>query len=100
MRIVIAHPNASYVEATRQVLSVQNENYQPIGATSLQEVIDHFSKVDFDILLIDSELANSNSESFFEALQKISSAYPTIVTVNEDDEILIRRAKELGVLNV
>ncbi len=97
MRIIIAHPNASYVEATRQVLSVQNENYQPIGATSLQEVIDHFSKVDFDILLIDSELANDNHESFFDALKKIGSAYPTILTVNEDDDMLTNRAKELGV---
>ncbi len=97
MRIVIAHPNASYVEATRQVLSVQNENYQPIGATSLQEVIDHFSKVDFDILLIDSELANSNREFFFDAIKKIGGAYPTLLTVNEDDEMLTSRAKELGV---
>jgi len=97
MRIVIAHPNASYVEATRQVLSVQNENYQPIGATTLQEVIDHFSKVDFDILLIDSELANSNRESFLDAIKKIGSVYPTILTVNEDDDIISSRAKECGV---
>lgn len=97
MKIVIAHPNASYVEATRQVLSVQNQNYLPFGATTLQEVIDHFTKADFDILLIDSELANGKRESFCETIKKISHELPVILTINEDDDFIALRGKELGV---
>ncbi|HPG40932.1 MAG TPA: PAS domain S-box protein [bacterium] len=97
MKIVIAHPNASYVEATRQVLSVQNQHYLPLGATTLQEVVDHFTKADFDILLIDSELANGKREIFCDTIKKISHDLPVILTINEDDDFIAIRGKELGV---
>ncbi len=97
MKISIAHPNASYVEATRQVISVQNDEYNPIGATSLKEVQEQFTNVEFDILLIDSELANGHHDSFTETLKKISRIHPTILTVNEDDEQIFQDVQNLGV---
>ena len=99
MKIAIAHPNASYVEATRQVISVQNNDYEPIGATSLDEVLDQLSKSAFDILLIDSELANGHQESFTDTLKNVSTNRPTILTVSEDDEYLIETAKKIGVFD-
>ena len=100
MNIVIAHPRPSYVDATKQVLKAQSEHYHSVGSLTLAEARHLVSKANFDLLLVDSELAIVNSDSFFQFLENMKTHLPIILTVNENETEVTRRAKEIGIFQV
>ena len=56
MKIVIAHPNASFIEATKQVVHSQYADSVVRGAETLSELVETIESDAFDIVLVDSDL--------------------------------------------
>jgi PAS domain S-box-containing protein len=97
MNILVAHPTDSYVEALKQMLSAQGENYNLEGITSLVECIARISHYEFDVAIIDSSFMQGESKSFLEKLHLIEKHVPVILLIDERHEYLIHAASELNV---
>ncbi len=85
MKILIAHPNISYLEATKQMLRAQNTEYQPDGATSIDEIEQRIERNSYDVIVLDSELAEGDFDLFFSRLESMAQDLPIILTINENE---------------
>ena len=84
MKILIAHSNASYIDATREFLKAKGEEYQASGATGLQECLTLATR--HDVLVLDSDLLKTDTEEALHQLSLLATSIP-IVVLMEDHEI-------------
>jgi len=96
-KILIAHPNASYQEATKHMLRAQGGEYTLDGASTLEECADRVAQDQYNVLIIDSNLARGDAERFIEKIKSIAKSLPVILTIEESHEDILNRASELGV---
>ncbi len=97
MKVLIAHPNASYLEVTKHMLRAQGGEFDLEGVTSVDECLNRLSRENYDVLLIDSDLARGETERFIATIKSISKSIPIILTIDENYKEIIDRAAELGV---
>ncbi len=97
MNILIAHPNPSSLEASREILLSAHADYNIEGATRLGQVEEKMSKNEFDVLLIDCDLEKGNSSYLFAALKKYTLNCAIILTIPEEEEELAKRARDIGI---
>lgn len=97
MNILIAHPNAANVQAMKQMLLSNDRDYYVGSSLTLSELVEQVSFKQYDLVLVDSELANNNKSTFFKVLSTIKHESRIVLSVKKD-EIQIRDiAKEYGI---
>ena len=99
MKVLIAHRNASYIEAIEQILRASKGDIASEGVTSVDELGKKVAHNNFDVLLVDGELDVEDPQSLLDVLSQYSSRYPIILTVPEDAKELAEKAQELGVFD-
>jgi PAS domain S-box-containing protein len=97
MKILIAHSNASYIDATREFLKAKGEEYQASGATGLQECLT--SATNYDVLVLDSDLLKEDSEGALQQLSLLASSVPIVVLMEDHESDLAIRLKNKGVFS-
>ncbi len=93
MRIQIAHPITSYLDAINHLLSAQGEDFQTIGATSLSEVFAAIDQEAAEVSVIDAILVRDQPQSIFARLLAAAPCHPLIILLDETDENLIADLK-------
>ncbi len=97
MKIIVGHPNTSYVQATKQMLQAQDFTYEIQGAVSLSELVDYVSNNSYDIILVDTELAAGNPQTFFKVLGTIKHQSRIIISLQKDEKEILQMAGEYGI---
>lgn len=96
MKILLAHPITSYFDATSQLLKAQGEEFDLIGATTLNELDDLWTQQGCDVYVIDSVMLRHEPESSLEQIGRLAQTHPVIVMIEETEEEIGRRLKENG----
>jgi PAS domain S-box-containing protein len=97
MKIVIAHPNTSFIEATKQVVLSQYADSVVRGAKTLSELVETIESDAFDIVLVDSDLGKKNTPAFLKIINAIKDESYTIVPTRESDAKLLQQINAQGV---
>ena len=97
MKIIVGHPNTSYVQATKQMLQAQDFTNEIQGAVSLSELVDSVSTNSYDIILVDSELAADNPQTLFKVLNTIKHQSRVILSIQKDETDILQMAGEYGI---
>lgn len=97
MKILIAHSNASYIDATREFLKAKGEEYQASGATGLQECLTLATR--HDVLVLDSDLLKTDTEEALHQLSLLATSIPIVVLMEDHESDLAIRLKNKGVFS-
>ena len=97
MKIVIAHPKISFIEATKQVLLSQYKDAVVRSAETLSELVETIESDSFDIVLVDGDLGKKNIPAFLKIISAIKDESYTIVPTRESDSELLAQISAQGV---
>ena len=95
MNILLANVNPSYLEVTKRMLRYQNEDYHFEGVTSVEECVERIFSNRFDAVLIDGDLLNGNGLKVLEKVRDINHEIPVILTIDEEDTVLVEKVRRL-----
>ncbi|MDZ7723979.1 MAG: PAS domain-containing protein [candidate division KSB1 bacterium] len=90
-------PNAAYVQAMKQMLLSNDRDYSVGAALTLSELVEHVSYNQYDLVLVDSELARDNKNTFFKVLSTIKHESRIAFSVKKDETDMQQTAKDYGI---
>mgnify|MGYP006286555825 FL=1 len=100
MKILIAHPNAAYVQAMKQMLLSNDRDFSVGAALTLSELVEQVSFNQYDLILVDSELAVNNQNTFFKVLSTIKHESRIVLSLKKDETTMHRIAGEYGIADL
>lgn len=99
MKILLAHPKTSFIQATTQMLLAQNADYKIVAAHSLSEVVEKISQESFQLCLVDGDVAQSNDAALLRILDALKDEAFTVVLLREGAPIR-DQVQKIGVQKV
>jgi len=100
MKIIIAHPKSSFIEAITQMLSEMDNNYTIVSATTLATFVEKIASSSFDIAILDSDLANHNHPAFLKILDTLKDESSIILLGQAQEKELLEKSKQAGVEHI
>ncbi|MFH1563377.1 MAG: ATP-binding protein [Nitrospirota bacterium] len=98
-RILLVEDNPDDVFIIKRILSKAEEEFELEVATTGKEAIEKFSNGNFDCLVLDYKLPDTNALELLKNMSKIRPGLPSIILTGLKDERLLTGALKLGVVN-
>ncbi|MDI6734651.1 MAG: ATP-binding protein [bacterium] len=98
-RILLVEDNPDDVFIVKRILSKAEEEFELEVAITGKEAIEKFSNGNFDCLVLDYKLPDTNALELLKNLSKIRPGIPSILLTGLKDERLLTGALKLGVVN-